>query len=85
MITPHCGRCCSERPRRNEGALGGAIPRRYDDGRFMTATVLIGIALVALFIIGKLLMSVGKFFLWLMLFVGIGLLAFAGAQHMGWI
>ena len=51
----------------------------------MTATVVIGIILVAVFIIGKLLMSVGKFFLWLMLFVGLGLLAFAGAQHMGWI
>ncbi len=51
----------------------------------MTTTVLIGIALVAVFIIGKLMMSVGKFFLWLLLFIGIGLLAFAGAQHMNWI
>lgn len=51
----------------------------------MTTTIWIGIGLIALFVIGKILMSVGKFFLWILLIAGIGVLAFAGAQHMGWI
>jgi len=51
----------------------------------MTNLVWIGVGLIELFIIGKILMSVGKFFLWLMLIAGIAILAFAGAQHMGWI
>ncbi len=51
----------------------------------MTTLVWVGIALIALFIIGKIMMSVGKFFLWILFIAGVGILAFAGAQHMGWI
>lgn len=51
----------------------------------MTTTVWIGIGLIALFIIGKIMMSVGKLFLWLIFVAGLAVLAYAGAQHMGWI
>lgn len=51
----------------------------------MTTPIWIGIGLIALFIIGKIMMSVGKVLLWILLIAGIGVLGFAGAQHMGWI
>ncbi len=51
----------------------------------MTTLAWIGVACIALFIIGKILMSVGKFFLWLLLVAGLGILAVAGAQYMNWI
>jgi len=51
----------------------------------MTITLWIGIGLIALFIIGKIMMSVGKIFLWILLLAGIAILGFAGAQYMGWV
>ena len=53
----------------------------------MTITLWIGIGLIALFIIGKIMMSVGKIFLWILLLAGIAILAspepstWVGSRH----